>query len=146
MSKINDSTAVAEWKGDLPKGGGTLRAGTGSFDLPYSFASRFEKDKSKTNPEELIGAAHAGCYSMALSGALAKAGHPPTSVKTKATVALERVDEKPTVTVITLDVEGVVPGMDAETFKKHAEDAKGGCPISRLLAPGARIELKATLK
>jgi len=146
MSKINDSTALAEWKGDLPKGAGSLRAGTAAFDLPYTFASRFEKDRSKTNPEELIAAAHAGCYSMALAGALSRAGHPPSSVKTRATVTLERVNEKPTVTFVRLEVEGIVPGIDEEAFKRHAEEAKAGCPISRLLAPGTKIELNAELR
>lgn len=146
MSKINDSSAVAEWNGDLPKGNGAVRAGTGAFNLAYTFASRFEKDRSKSNPEELIAAAHAGCYSMALAGALGKAGHPPTSIKTRAIVTLERVAEKPTVTLVRLEVEGNVPGIDKQAFKRHAEEAKAGCPISRLLAPGTRIELAAELK
>lgn len=136
--------ASARWTGTLTEGTGVLRTGQGGYEGPYSFRSRFE-DGEGTNPEELIGAAHAGCFSMALSKALADAGHPPRSVETSAKVHLERTDAGFSVTRIELDTVGDVPGIDSAGFAAHAESAKANCPISRLLAPGAEITLAARL-
>jgi osmotically inducible protein OsmC len=136
--------ASARWTGTLTEGTGVLRTGKGGYEGNYSFSSRFQEGEG-TNPEELIGAAHAGCFSMALSKILADAGHPPTSVETSAKVHLEKTDAGQTVTRIELDTVGVVPGMDAADFDKHAEAAKAGCPISRLLAPGTAITLTSRL-
>jgi osmotically inducible protein OsmC len=137
--------ASARWTGTLTEGTGVLRTGKGGYEGPYSFSSRFEEGEG-TNPEELIGAAHAGCYSMFLSKVLTDAGHPPTSVETTAKVHLEKTDAGQTVTMIELDTVGDVPGMDEAEFTKHAETAKSGCPISRLLAPGTAISLTARLR
>lgn len=136
--------ATARWTGTLTEGSGVIRTGKGGFEGPYSFRSRFEEGEG-TNPEELIGAAHAGCFSMALSKILADAGHPPTSVETSANVHLEKTDAGFSVTRIELDTVGNVPGLDEAEFTKHAEAAKSGCPISRLLAPGTEISLTARL-
>jgi osmotically inducible protein OsmC len=137
-------TASARWEGNLPEGSGTIKTGKGGYQGNYSFKSRFEEGEG-TNPEELIGAAHAGCYSMALSGALANAGFTPTSVETTAKVHLDKTDAGFTVTRIELQTVGDVPGIDEGTFQKVAEGAKENCPISRLLSPGAEISLSATL-
>ncbi|MEQ4300663.1 OsmC family protein [Plantactinospora sp. B6F1] len=137
-------TASARWQGNLTDGSGTIRTGKGGFQGNYSFKSRFEEGEG-TNPEELIGAAHAGCYSMAFSKALADAGFTPTSVDTTAQVHLDKTDAGMTVTRIDLDTVGEVPGIDETEFNKLAEAAKAGCPISRLLSPGAEISLKARL-
>lgn len=136
--------ASARWTGTLEQGTGTVRTGKGGYEGTYSFSSRFEEGEG-TNPEELIGAAHAGCFSMALSKLLSDAGHPPASVATAARVHLERTDAGMTVTRIELDTVGDVPGMDQGEFTKHAEAAKANCPISRLLAPGTEITLSARL-
>jgi lipoyl-dependent peroxiredoxin len=136
--------ASARWTGTLTEGNGVFRTDKGGYEGNYSFSSRFEEGEG-TNPEELIGAAHAGCFSMALSKALADAGHPPTSIDTSAQVHLERTDAGMTITRIALDTVGDVPGMSAEDFGKHAEAAKANCPVSRLLAPGAEITLTARL-
>ena len=137
-------TASARWQGTLNEGSGTIRTGKGGLAGNYSFKSRFEEGEG-TNPEELIGAAHAGCYSMAFAKALTDAGYPPTSVDTTASVKLETTDAGPTVTRIELDTTGVVPNIDVAEFNKIAEAAKEGCPISRLLSPGTEITLKTTL-
>jgi len=137
-------TATARWEGGLQTGQGQVRLGSGAFEGPYSFQSRFE-DGAGTNPEELIGAAHAGCFSMAFSKALADAGFPPTSVETAAKVHLDKTDAGFSVTRIDLDTAGDVPGIDEGTFQKIAEGAKENCPISRLLSPGAEITLTAKL-
>jgi osmotically inducible protein OsmC len=137
--------ASAEWKGTLKEGAGEMALGSGSYKGPYSFVSRFE-NAAGTNPEELIGAAHAGCFSMALAAALGRAGHTPTSIKTTAKVHLGTSDAGPTITRIDLETEGVVPGIDAATFQQHAEGAKKGCVISRALAGVGEITLTATLK
>ena len=137
--------ASAEWHGSLKEGSGRMRVGTGAVDGPYTFASRFETGKG-TNPEELIGAAHAGCFSMALSAALGRAGHTPTSIRTDAKVHLGVADGGPTITRIDLDVEGEVPGISAEQFQEFAEGAKKGCVVSRALAGVQNITLNATLK
>ena len=137
-------TATARWQGTLTEGSGNLRTGKGGLSGDYSFTSRFEEGEG-TNPEELIGAAHAGCFSMFLSKVLAEAGHPPTSVDTTASVHLDKIDGAMTVTRIDLDTVGTVPGIDEAEFVKHADTAKTNCPISRLLAPGAEISVTARL-
>lgn len=136
-------TSDAEWNGTLREGTGTMRFGGGAFEGPYNFGSRFEEGEG-TNPEELIAAAHAGCYSMALSGDLGKAGHTPTSVRTTANVHVKKGDAGFSITLIELATEAVVPGIDAEEFQKIAEGTKAGCPVSRALA-SVPIELTATL-
>jgi len=135
--------ADARWQGDLKSGKGTMKLGSGAWEGPYSFASRFESG-SGTNPEELIGAAHAGCFSMALTAGLNKAGFQPRQVHTTAKVQLEKVGEAFAITAIDLDSEADVPGIDEATFQKQAEAAKVGCPISKALA-GVQIRLTARL-
>ena len=137
-------TASARWSGNLQEGSGTIKTGKGGYEGNYSFKSRFEEGEG-TNPEELIGAAHAGCFSMAFSKALADAGFTPASVETTAKVHLDKTDAGFSVTRIDLETVGDVPGVDADTFQKLAEGAKENCPISRLLSPGAQISLNATL-
>ena len=122
--------ATAEWQGNLKEGNGTV--GFGSFEANYSFASRFEEGEG-TNPEELLGAAHAGCFSMALSNSLANEGYNPKRVHTTARVHLVKKDGKNTITRIDLTVEGEVEGIDEETFKQFAEDTKENCIVSRAL-------------
>jgi len=133
----------AEWKGTLKEGKGTMKLGSGAFEGQYSFSTRFEEGKG-TNPEELIAAAHAGCFSMALSNILGQANFKADSIKTEAKVTLEKVNDKMTVTKIHLSTVAQVPGCDAKTFEAKANDAKAGCPISRLLA-AAQITLDAKL-
>ncbi|MCY1141284.1 OsmC family protein [Actinoplanes sp. Pm04-4] len=137
-------SATARWQGNLTEGSGSIKTGKGGIQGNYSFKSRFEEGEG-TNPEELIGAAHAGCYSMAFSKALADAGFTPTSVETVAKVHLDKTDAGFSVTRIDLETQGDVPGVDDGTFQKIAEDAKANCPISRLLSPGAEITLSAKL-
>jgi osmotically inducible protein OsmC len=134
---------TAEWKGEVPTGIGTFTAGD-TISGEYSFKSRFE-DGPGANPEQLIAAAHASCFSMALSGILAQAGTPPESVRTEATVTLRRVDDVPTITKIELVTVGRVPGIDQDAFERHAAAAKAGCPVSRALASVPEITLEATL-
>jgi lipoyl-dependent peroxiredoxin len=134
---------AAEWKGDLKGGTGTFIAGD-SINGDYSFRSRFE-DGPGANPEQLIAAAHAACFSMALSGALADAGTPVDSVKTDATVTLRFVDGAPTITKIELVTVGAVPGIDAASFQAAAEGAKANCPVSKALASVGEITLSASL-
>ncbi len=136
-------TADAQWEGSLQDGTGTMRLGSGAFEGRYSFASRFE-DGPGTNPEELIGAAHAGCFSMALSGGLSRAGHPPTRVSTTARVHIERGDAGFSITRIELQTEAEVPGLDEARFREEAETAKATCPVSRALA-GTEVTLDAKL-
>lgn len=133
----------AEWKGDLPTGTGTFTAGD-SISGGYTFKSRFE-DGPGSNPEQLIAAAHASCFSMALSNMLAKAGNPPESVHTDATVTLRMVDGEPTITKIALVTVGRVPGIDATAFNETALAAKAGCPVSKALASVPEITLEASL-
>ena len=133
----------AEWKGDLRSGAGTFTAGD-SISGGYTFKSRFE-DGPGSNPEQLIAAAHASCFSMALSNALAQAGHTAESVRTDATVTLRFVDGAPTITKIALVTTGRVPGIDQATFTEQAQIAKEGCPVSRALASVPEITLEATL-
>ena len=136
-------TAQAVWKGNLIDGKGNVKLGSGAFDGPYSFKSRFEEGAG-TNPEELIAAAHAGCFSMALSAMLAEAGFTPTSVETTAKVSIEKVGEGFAITKSELETIAEVPGLDKDTFNKTAAAAKEGCPVSKALA-GVQITLDAKL-
>lgn len=136
--------ADAQWEGSLQDGKGVMRLGGGAYEGPYSFTSRFE-DGSGTNPEELIAAAHAGCFSMALSGALSRNGFPPNRVSTTASVHLNKTDEGFRVQRIDLRTEADVPGIDAAKFDELANTAKSSCPISVLLGGSAEITLDATL-
>jgi lipoyl-dependent peroxiredoxin len=135
--------ASAAWKGDLKSGSGTFTAGEG-IGGAYSFKSRFE-DGPGANPEQLIGAAHAACFSMALAAGLGDAGTPADSVETTATVTLRFVDGAPTITAIALRTVGSVPGIDEATFQAAAQGAKDGCPVSRALAGVPEITLEASL-
>jgi osmotically inducible protein OsmC len=136
--------ATAEWQGDLQGGSGTMSVASGLFEGQYSFKTRFE-DEPGTNPEELIGAAHAGCFSMALSNILAEAGHAPESVTTTAKVHLRQVDGNPTISQIDLVTEGRVPDIDNDQFVEYANQAKAGCPVSRALSGVGEITLDAKL-
>ena len=136
-------TAEAVWEGDLQGGKGSMRFGSGAFDGQYSFTSRFEEGTG-TNPEELIGAAHAGCFSMAFSGALGRAGHPPKRVHTTAKVHLDKAEVGFHIPHIELEMEAEVPGIDENEFLRLAEESKANCPISKLLM-GAEITLQAKL-
>ncbi len=135
------STAV--WKGDLRDGQGTMKLGSGAFEGSYSFASRF-KEGAGTNPEELLAAAHAGCFSMALAAMLAEAGHVPESIETSAEVTVEKGEGGFAITRSALSTRAMVPGIDEETFAELANRAKAGCPVSRALA-GVQITLDAGL-
>jgi osmotically inducible protein OsmC len=126
-------SSTAEWKGTIREGSGHMVVGKNAYDGPYSFASRFEDGKG-TNPEELIAAAHAGCYSMALSGGLTRAGTPPTSIATTAKVHIDQVEGGFAINKIELETVGVVPGIDQAAFEKAAEAAKAGCPVSKALS------------
>jgi osmotically inducible protein OsmC len=136
-------TASAKWNGDLQSGSGTMALGSGAFEGQFSFRSRFE-DGPGTNPEELIGAAHAGCFSMALSNILAEGGNPPDAVETSAKVHFGPTDAGPTIQRIELTTRGKVPGLDDAGFKEAADAAKAGCPVSRALT-GVEIEVDAAL-
>lgn len=131
--------AKAIWNGDLQSGNGNMSFGDGAFDGAYSFKSRF-KEGTGTNPEELIGAALAGCFSMALSGDLAEDNYSPKTVTTNAYVQLETVDGAPAITTIVLKVDADVANIDEDTFIEYAEGAKKNCPVSKALA-GVNIEL-----
>ena len=119
--------------------------GSGAFEGPFTFKTRFESEEPGTNPEELIGAAQAGCFSMQLSGNLTKAGFPPKRIQTSANVHLEMLEGGPTVTRIVLETECEVPNVDKATFDAQVEGAKNNCPISRLLKNGTNIEVQARL-
>ena len=136
-------SAKAEWSGSITEGKGTMALGSGAWQGPYSFQSRFEEAPG-TNPEELIAAAHAGCFSMALSGQLGNAGMTARSIQTKATLTLEKTDAGFTITAVHLDVSAAIPGADAASFAKAAESAKAGCPVSRVL--NAKITMDARLE
>jgi lipoyl-dependent peroxiredoxin len=136
-------TADAQWEGSLQDGKGTMRFGSGAFEGQYSFASRFEEGTG-TNPEELIAAAHAGCFSMALAAGLSRAGHVPNRVHTTAKVHLEKGDAGFRISTIELDTEADVPDIDAAAFQKEADAAKVGCPVSQALA-AVDIKLNARL-
>jgi osmotically inducible protein OsmC len=133
-------TSSADWKGTLKKGAGLMRLGSGAYEGPYTFASRFESGRG-TNPEELIGAAHAGCFSMFLAALLSNAGFTPTRIHTTAAVHL---GEGPTITLIELNTEATVPDLTEAGFVEHAEAAKKNCPVSKALA-GPEIKLTAKL-
>ena len=137
-------TANARWEGGLQDGRGTMRMASGAYEGPYSFQSRFEEGDG-TNPEELIAAAHAGCYSMALSGELGKAGHDPESVETEAIVHLEKVEAGFAIKRIELRTRVSAPGLDDAAFQEAAEGAKKGCPVSQALAAVESIEVEAEL-
>jgi osmotically inducible protein OsmC len=137
--------AEAEWKGNLAQGGGQLKLGSGAFSGPYTFKSRFEDGQSATNPEELIGAAHAGCFTMALVAQLSRQGITPTRVHTNAKVKLEKVGEAFAITRIDLETDADIPGINDAAFQKVANDAKQNCPVSKALA-GTEIHLNAKLR
>ena len=134
----------AEWRGTIESGSGTVTVGDGVFEGPYSYQSRFAEGAG-TNPEQLIAAAHAACFTMALSSVLGGAGHAPESLHTNARVQLRNIDGAPTLTRIDLDTEGRVPGIDEQQFRRHAEEAKANCPVSRALAGIPEIVLSARL-
>ena len=138
---VRDSEAV--WEGSLREGKGTMKFGSGAYEGAYTWASRFEEAKG-TNPEELIGAAHAGCFSMALSGDLVKAGFTAERIHTRAQVTLDKVEGKSRITKIHLDTDAKVPGISQEKFMEIAEGTKQGCPVSAALT-GVQISLSARL-
>ena len=136
--------AEAEWKGNLQQGKGWMRLGSGAFEGSYSFGTRFLEDPG-TNPEELIGAAHAGCFSMAFAGILGGAGYAPTRIHTTEKVRIEKVGDGFQITKAELHTEADVPGIDNDTFQKLANTAKEGCPVSKALAAIPEITLEAVL-
>jgi len=133
-------TASAVWNGTLKEGQGRMKFGSGAFDGAYSYASRFEEGPG-TNPEELLGAAQAGCFSMYLAALLAEAGHPPKAIRTEATVHL---GQGPRITLIELETEAEVPGLDERTFQEKVDNAKQNCPVSMALS-GPELRVNATL-
>ena len=137
------SKASAKWAGTLKEGAGSMKGASGHFDAPFTFVSRFEGAATGTNPEELIGAAQAGCFSMFLADQLTTAGHPPTSIETSATVHL---GAGPTITKIELETVAVVPGVSAELFAEKVDFSKKNCPISKALASVPETTFTATLK
>src|SRR6266436_6998552 len=137
--------AKAEWKGDLVHGSGRLTVGSGALNVPYSVKSRFEDGQSATNPEELLGAAHAGCFTMALAAQLSGAGFTPNELDTVAKVSFEKAGDNFQITRIELETAADVPGVDETTFQALAADAKKNCPVSKALA-ATEIKLKATLR
>jgi osmotically inducible protein OsmC len=136
------ATAHAKWKGTLKEGAGSMSGASGHLNAPFTFATRFEGAAGGTNPEELIGAAQAGCFSMFLAAQLTNAGHPPTSIETKATVHL---GAGPTVTKMELDTVAVVPGVSAEVFNEKVDFSKKNCPISKALASIPEVTFNARL-
>lgn len=141
-------TATVTWTGTLAEGSGTVTAGSSELftDLPVSWASRIDEVDGRTSPEELLAAAHASCFAMALSGGLAKAGTPPDHVHVSATVTFAQVGDAWTVTRSELDVVGTVPGLDEAGFDAAAQSAKDGCPISRALAGNVEISVHSTVE
>lgn len=135
----------AHWVGDIKEGSGSIKLGSGAFEGPYSFKARTSNESPDTNPEELIGAAHAGCFSMALSAMLTKSGHPPTDIFTTAKVHLASEGEGFVISQIDLETTASVPGLSEDEFLKYAETAKKTCPVSKALS-AVKIEFKATLK
>lgn len=133
-----------EWKGDLTSGEGFIKLGSKAYEGPYSFKSRTADNHPETNPEELLGAAHAGCYSMQLSALLSKAGHPPEVINSTAKVHLDPQGEGFAITLIELETKAKVPGITSEEFMKLAEIAKTSCPVSKALA-STKIDFKASL-
>ena len=134
----------AEWQGDLKGGGGTVTVGEGAWTGNYSFTSRFEEGEG-TNPEELIAAAHAGCFTMALSFTLNNAGFTATAIDTEARLTMDTVDNKPTITAVHLTTRAEVPEISAAQFAEIASGAKAGCVVSRALAPSITITMDASL-
>ena len=141
-------TATVTWNGSLAEGSGTVSSGTSAqfTDLPVSWASRTEDPEGRTSPEELLAAAHASCYAMALSGALARNGTPPEHMHVSAAVTFDKVGDAWTVTRSELDVVGVVPGLDEAGFDAIAGEAKDGCPISRALAGNVELSVHSTVE
>jgi osmotically inducible protein OsmC len=141
-----ERNAHATWEGDLRGGSGQFDTGSGAISgQEVTYASRFEDSGGKTSPEELIAAAHATCFSMALAGGLAKDGHPPTRLETDGLVTLDQVDGAFRITSVKLSVRGEVEGLDEDAFRAAAETAKEGCPVSNALADSIEITLEATL-
>jgi len=139
--------ANATWRGTLKEGEGTMGLGSGVWEGPFSFKSRFEPEEAGgTNPEELIGAAEAACFTMQLNASLEAAGHLPDSVATEARVHIRQVDGNPTITQIDLVTNAKVPGLDDETFQKVAQETREACIISRALAGVGNITVDATLE
>ena len=136
-------TANAVWEGGLQQGAGNMKLGSGALEVKYSFSTRFEEEPG-TNPEELIGAAHAGCFSMAFSGAVGRAGFEPQRIETNARVHLDKMEAGFRITRIELQMVAEIPGIDQATFLELAEGAKQNCPVSQALA-GVEIELHAEL-
>jgi osmotically inducible protein OsmC len=141
---MTERNGSAEWHGDVEHGTGRVTVGDGVFEGAYSFGSRFGEEAG-TNPEQLIAAAHAACFTMALSSILGAAGHAPESLRTTARVQLRNVDGAPMLTRIDLDVEGRVPGVDEQQFQRDADQAKRTCPVSRALAGVPEMVLTARL-
>ena len=137
------SKASAKWTGTLKEGAGSMKGASGHFDAPFTFVSRFEGAATGTNPEELIGAAQAGCFSMFLAAQLTTAGHPPTSIETSATVHL---GAGPTITKIDLETVAVVPGVPKDLFNEKVDFSKKNCPVSKALASVPEVTFSATLK
>jgi osmotically inducible protein OsmC len=137
------SKASAKWTGTLKEGAGSVKGASGHFEAPFTYMSRFEGAATGTNPEELIGAAHAGCFSMFLAAQLTTAGHPPTSIETSATVHLEA---GPAITKIELETVAVVPGVPPALFQEKVDFSKKNCPISKALAAIPEITFNATLR
>ncbi|MBV9197395.1 MAG: OsmC family peroxiredoxin [Solirubrobacterales bacterium] len=141
-----ERNATTQWDGDLAHGNGHIRGGSGAIgDLPVTWASRTERSDGKTSPEELIAAAHASCFSMALSHTLTQGGNPPEHLEVSANVTLDQREGNPTVTTSELTVTGRVPGIDQAAFAQAANDAGQNCPVSRALA-GVEISVNATLQ
>jgi lipoyl-dependent peroxiredoxin len=136
--------AQAGWQGTVPDGGGRIALGSGAFEGPFTLRARVEDVEHATNPEELIGAGHAGCFTMSLANLLSEAGHPPDDLRTTAEVRLEQLDQGFAITRIELHTVGEVPGIGAARFAQLAEQAKATCPVSRALA-GTEITLEASL-
>ncbi len=138
-------SAEASWQGTVPDGGGRIALGSRAFEGPFTLKARVEDVERATNPEELIGAAEAGCYTMSLANLLSEKGHPPTDLRTTARVTLQQLETGFSITRIDLTTVGDVPGVDAAQFAELAEQAKATCPVSRALA-GTEITLEATLE
>ena len=141
-------SATVTWNGTLAEGSGTVSSGSTDLftDLPVSWASRTEAPEGRTSPEELLAAAHASCFAMALAGALVRGGTPPEHMHVSATVTFDKVDERWTVTRSELDVVGVVPGLDEAGFDAAAQSTKDACPISRALAGNVELSVSSTLE
>jgi len=136
--------AQSVWNGNLKDGNGVMKLGSGELEAPFSFSTRFEEEPG-TNPEELIGAAHSGCFSMFLSAVLTKAGFAPNKIETKAQVTLDQVDGAPWITKIHLICRADVPGVDEATFAEQVQVSKVGCPVSKALASVKEITVDAQL-